>query len=1310
MRYFLTTVFSFLLISVFAFRGGDRPKPNSKSKIKSYIQNCAQATAESELNINNVRAKLLVGGDMWWDGSSAGYIVPKPLPGEPEVSSIFAGAVWMGGFDPAGNLKVAAQDYGTGNGSSDYWPGPLDASGATLFESCTNWDRIFSVTGEEIDLHIAQFRQAQVGNIPYDIALMPKGVLEWPGQANPFFADAVGFELPFASQGLAPYWDENGDGLYTPQFGDYPIIEIRGCSLPNYADQMEFWIFNDAGNVHTESGGDPLNMEIQAQAFAFESNDELNNMTFTRYKLINRAQESIQNTIFSIWVDVDLGCGEDDYIGCDTTRNLMYAYNSDAVDGSSGANCASGANTYGDKIPYLGVDFFRGPLAPKVLGSNGECINPSPNQPLDTLVELGMSSFIYFNQASATANSNMIDPTNAQEYYNYMAGTWRDGTPLTVGGTGLGGTETTNYAFFDEPNNPDGWSMCSENIPLEDVRTVQSSGPFRLDPGQINELIIGVPWVLNVIYPCPDMGRLFEADNMAQDLFNSCFDILIDGPDAPDVDWISQDQKLIGILSNDPVTSNNRNQGYSELDRLSPLSFPDDERLYKFEGYIVYQLRDQCVTREEVDNPEKARIVFQKDIENQASDIYNWIPEPNPNAGPFDPPDVFVPSLMVEGENEGIETTFQLNTDLFTGESLINDETYYYMAIAYAFNEYESFDPVNQAGQTTPYIEGRRNIQTYIVSPSAQEVCFEYGDQPIVTRLDGRGAGGQFLSISKEERNRLIEAQEGSLPSLYNGPIVYNRREAPIVVDVVDPLNVIDGKYVLRFDQSDALELGQSQWELFDADSNQSLGRADVNLENQNEQVFSDLGFSITIGQTEDAGDLINSKNGAIGQRISYADPSLTWLTPVPDNANDIEGLDNFDLHYQTTAPGEINSELDPFQAFTNLGTGHFAPYTLMDWNLREAVYATPAWQFVQSAIVQFRNPLEELNNVDIVFTNDKTKWSRCVVVETGNRFFTDAGFELDDGTSNFEVVKRPSVSKEDNDADGRPDPDGTGTTGLAWFPGYAIDVETGTRLNLFFGENSAFGDNTVGDSFLESVNGSDMMFNPSAQAAIETPAGNEQSPFDLVLGGMHYMYVTRQPYDECEFIKEKLEEPLTFRRIDALELITWAGIGLGSEIPMLSYSEGLVPTETVVSLRVDNPYDRILGTNDNETYPSYEFGIDKSITTSTVSISESTNELDKVSVYPNPVLASSNTGSNQMSDVVKIVNLPGQSVVTVFTQDGRFVKQFQVEGNPQSEQKFDLEWNLKNANGASVSGGVYLIHVQAEGIGQKVLKLISVK
>jgi len=42
--------------------------------------------------INNVRAMLLNGGDVWWDLDNAQYIVPKVEPGQPEVSSIFAGA------------------------------------------------------------------------------------------------------------------------------------------------------------------------------------------------------------------------------------------------------------------------------------------------------------------------------------------------------------------------------------------------------------------------------------------------------------------------------------------------------------------------------------------------------------------------------------------------------------------------------------------------------------------------------------------------------------------------------------------------------------------------------------------------------------------------------------------------------------------------------------------------------------------------------------------------------------------------------------------------------------------------------------------------------------------------------------------------------------------------------------------------------------------------------------------------------------------------------------------------------------------
>jgi hypothetical protein len=81
------------------------------------------------------------------------------------------------------------------------------------------------------------------------------------------------------------------------------------------------------GNIHTESGGNPIGMEIRGQAFAFSTNDEINDMTFYNYELINRGSFTLQNTYFAQWVDADLGFANDDYVGCDVRRGLGYCYN-----------------------------------------------------------------------------------------------------------------------------------------------------------------------------------------------------------------------------------------------------------------------------------------------------------------------------------------------------------------------------------------------------------------------------------------------------------------------------------------------------------------------------------------------------------------------------------------------------------------------------------------------------------------------------------------------------------------------------------------------------------------------------------------------------------------------------------------------------------------------------------------------------------------------------------------------------------------------------------------------------------------------
>ena len=80
---------------------------NTTVKLR-FAENCNNAVAQIDQAINNVRARLTTGGDVWWDSNDGRYIVPKVPAGLPEVSSIFAGAVWLGGVDPAGNLKVAS--------------------------------------------------------------------------------------------------------------------------------------------------------------------------------------------------------------------------------------------------------------------------------------------------------------------------------------------------------------------------------------------------------------------------------------------------------------------------------------------------------------------------------------------------------------------------------------------------------------------------------------------------------------------------------------------------------------------------------------------------------------------------------------------------------------------------------------------------------------------------------------------------------------------------------------------------------------------------------------------------------------------------------------------------------------------------------------------------------------------------------------------------------------------------------------------------------------------------------------------------
>lgn len=1262
---------------------------------------CAPSTSSIDMQINNVRARLLAGGDVWWDLQHGKYIVPKVQPGSgvPEVSSIFAGAVWLGGFDPVGNLKLAGQVYRSNN-RNDFWPGPLDPKKGTIgIDTCAKWDRHFQVLGTNIASHIKAYQEAVASGTQLDCKNIPQDVKGWPARGNPYFKSINGFDLPNTSQGLAAFYDQDGDGKYDPCMGDYPIVEVRGCNAPQYPDEMTFWIYNDAGGIHTQTQGKPIQMEIQVQSFAYATNDEINNMTFQRYKLINRATQSIDSTFFAMFVDPDLGCYTDDYIGCDVKRSLAYVYNQDATDGETGCSCPGGINTYCNDIPILGVDYFRGPL-----DEHGK--------------EIGMSSFTYFNNAGVgNWPDAMTDPSIAPEYYNYMSGSWKDGTPFSQGGSSyrIGG-KRNNYAFVDPPNDSKGWSMCTANLDYGDRRTIQASGPFRLDPGAVNELIIGVVWVPDIDYPCPNIDRLTSADDIAQALFDNCFDIT-DGPDAPDLDFIELNQELILLLSNDALRSNNAGEGYQEPDLQAPKGINDS--LYKFEGYKIFQLKDASVGIADVDDINKARLIFQVDVKNNVKNIYNWKSIADPNSSQ----PVWYPEIKVEGNDVGVKHSFDIKDDQFAvgDRRLVNHRKYYYTAIAYAYNNYTPFNARDVIGQKHPYLEGRRNIKTYVPVPRpivTANLNALYGNGSAITRLDGVGAGGSFLDMTDSMRTAIISNK-------FDGRIVYKKGAGPIEVKIFNPLDVKDGNFVLSFTDRD-LSNGQLdppvRWKLVNTKDPSKVILSETSIEKLNEQLIAQYGFSVTIGQTIDAGDDPLGTNGAIGATITYKDANKQWLTFVPDGTSGV-------TNYIKTGKNEADFLLDQKQALSTMGGGaSFVPFYLTDYRVTDITnpYISPSWMDAGNGFSIMRdNPgftLQNLNNVDIVLTPDKNLWSRCVVVETASPYYfsttTGLGIPTLGSTKNMDLRKSPSVGKDDNNNDGIADPDNDGQ-GMSWFPGYAIDVETGKRLNIFFGENTIYDGRLPSQSYIGKPTGGDMMWNPTSQATLQT---STPSLFNYYLGGQHFIYVTHAEYDGCKTLRDRLVAGGSIlKKIPGLRDVTWTCVPMiTSSQQLLSYKDGLIPSEVVIKMRVQSPYDVAVGDNSNKGHPSYKFDI-AGQEAKKLQSSDLPAALKNINIVPNPYYAYSQYETNQFTNIVKITNLPAKSIVTIYSLDGRFIRQYKRDekdvpikdrSNPAiltTRYAPDLEWDMKNSKGIPVSSGVYLVHIAAEGIGETTIKWFNV-
>lgn len=421
------------------------------------VNPCSTPGAYTTIHANNIKAGLLNAGDLFWDLADPQFI-PNPTLNGPDPSTIFAAGLWIAAVDPAGNLKLAASTYRQGD-VTDYWAGPLNSEGVTEVNTCANWDRFFKVKGVEINAFLSQL-PVWINNPDAAIVQHPN-IMGWPGRGNPYFSDIWGFDLPFTQQGLAPFHDENSDGDYNPLQGDYPVVSA--FALPEFVPAEIAWcVFNDQGSgiVHALTMGSPLQVEVQLTVWAFNCFDQpvLNNTLFTSHRIINRGLNALDSCFAGLWVDFDLGCPNDDYIGSAPDLNAFYAYNNDSSDGDLAC-----VPNFGNNPPAQSVTFLNAPL----------------------------DKFVYYNNpAVGVQYAAMVDPALPMEYYRYITGRWRDGSPVNYGGSGFqsGGAEV-NHAFSGSPSDPGGWSMCTANLPYADRKSLGSTKFGKIVPGALRDLV-----------------------------------------------------------------------------------------------------------------------------------------------------------------------------------------------------------------------------------------------------------------------------------------------------------------------------------------------------------------------------------------------------------------------------------------------------------------------------------------------------------------------------------------------------------------------------------------------------------------------------------------------------------------------------------------------------------------------------------------------------------------------------------------------------------------------------------------------------
>jgi len=112
---------------------------------------------------------------------------------------------------------------------------------------------------------------------------------------------------------------------------------------------------------------------------------------------------------------------------------------------------------------------------------------------------------------------------------------------------------------------------------------------------------------------------------------------------------------------------------------------------------------------------------------------------------------------------------------------------------------------------------------------------------------------------------------------------------------------------------------------------------------------------------------------------------------------------------------------------------------------------------------------------------------------------------------------------------------------------------------------------------------------------------------------------------------------------------------------------------------------------------------------------------LDAIKVVPNPYLVRNNWDTDRYSKHLMFTHLPTKCTIRIYTLAGDLVKIIYHDGSQNSFAKViggtptggtggTESWDLLTYNSQLIASGVYLFHVEAPGIGNKIGKFAVIQ